>query len=68
MNQKTQKVLPGVGCDAEWWGFFFSGNDGAPAAAEIPVPVPADHVLRFPGERPCGQPVAALHFTSVADR
>lgn len=46
----------------------FSGNDGAPAAAEIPVLVPPDHVLRLPGERPCGQPAAALHFTSVADQ
>lgn len=41
-------------------------SHGLPAAAEIPVLVPPNHLLRVPGQRPHHQPAAALYFTSVA--
>lgn len=41
-------------------------NNGLPAAAEIPVVVPPNHLLCVPGQRPHYQPAAALYFTSVA--
>lgn len=47
---------------------FNSGKDGARPAAKISVFVPPDHELRVPGKRPCCQPVATLHLTSVADQ
>lgn len=41
-------------------------NNGTRAAAEVPVPVPPDHLLCVPGQRSHHQPAAALHSTPVA--